>query len=608
MMIRTCAALWAVLALSCLDARAISTPAETLKRAEAGRKVEPEWVPTVGNKGVEVLRSRLRVADIPRALKKLRRLEQLNSRIQDKTEFGGEMDMSILGPYDPLKAWVFHLPYIPIPAEGFSEYLVAENLPPELKRVLFFRHQGVEYARFFIHPSKTSAYEDLIEKYGIVRDEFAAFPGASPRSLYVWDPSDPDVVPFVAKVSLHYVIEDSLRINPPQKAARAFFVNDLFSRIPQEVRDQYSFDFMAEPVELLPKGKATATIYRALPPAFLDTSRNLIFGFNLSSKFPKGSTPPILTGLLEGERDQPAAAAELLRPFLRALAYLQLIQRMEGEPHEQNVIFEMKRGKIAYIWFKDLDSFRVDVEARIRQGLPVDALSRIFKPFVHAKFSKASGWGAAEGVTWDQVAYNTYVKRTFGHSFCQVLGCDQGEAARMERVFDRIMAEEASRITGLPVNPRTLGATSEEFPSGLNLVANLFRKILNESVHYDQLSEFWKTPSAQRALREQFLALRNDRSRRASALLAAADSENVYYRLHGASIIEARWIDPDTLAEEAVGFASLHPAEHPRTQAFHERIRRLAANTGYRARDARPSDSFEPHRPMCQVAVRPKSR
>src|SRR6185295_16368140 len=106
-----------------------------------------------------------------------------------------------------------------------------------------------------------------------------------------------------------------------------------------------------------------------------------------------------LKKLVAGEADPATAAPELVRPFMRANAYLQFVERMEGEPHEQNVIFELIRGRnFGKTWFKDLDSYRVDTEARIRQGLPVDALSRIFKPFIYSKFSKASGWGAAGGV------------------------------------------------------------------------------------------------------------------------------------------------------------------------------------------------------------------
>jgi hypothetical protein len=602
-MIRTALAVWVVLAVSGQSVWAIGTPAQTIRRAQAGKKIEPEWITTTGTKGVEVLPCPFKVKDIPAPLAKLRRLENTNSRYQDPNEFDGDIEMSILGPYDPINAKVFYVPYIPIPADQFSEYLVAEKMPPELKRVVFFKYQGKDYARYFIHPSKTYAYEDLINKYGIVRDEFVGFPGASPRSLYVWDPADETVQPFVAKVSLHYIIDGNLRTNPPPKAARSFFVNSLFESIPQDVKDEYGFDYVPEVAQLLPKGKATATIYRVIPPEFLDTSRTFVMGYYMSSVAPGSEADPQLVSMLSGVRDKPTAAPEILRPFLRSHAYLQFVERMEGEPHEQNEIFEMVGGKIRKTYYKDLDSFRVDIEARIRQGLPVDSLSKIFKPLIHAKFSKASGWGAAEGVTWDQVAYMTYIKKTFGFSFAQVLGFDKDQIRRMNSAFDLIMAQETTRITGLPVNVRTLSVASEEVPSGLNITANLFRQILNETVNYSQLPDFWKRPAVQRALREQFLSLRADRSRRASALLAQAASEDVYFILHGTSIIEARWIDPDTLAEEAVGFASLFPAEHPKTIAFQARLARLAESMGLNPKIALAQNGSSSRRPGCRVKL-----
>src|ERR1051326_4006870 len=85
------------LALACLlwtagAAWAISSPGETLRRAQAGKELVPQRVKTTGTQSVEVFPTPLTLKDIPPALARLRKLENVNSRWQDPDEFGGAID------------------------------------------------------------------------------------------------------------------------------------------------------------------------------------------------------------------------------------------------------------------------------------------------------------------------------------------------------------------------------------------------------------------------------------------------------------------------------------------------------------------------------------
>lgn len=576
------AGLW--LLLQQQPAFALGTPAQTMRRAAKGRDVVPELIQTKGGKWVEVIPCSFGVRDIPEALKRLRRWENVNARYQDPDEFGEPINMDVLGPYDPAEAEVFFVPYIPVPRADFAEYLVGSNIPDELKATIFFEYKGQEYARYFIHPSKTASYEALIEKYGIVRDEFVGFPGASPRSLYVFDPTDAGITPFVAKVSLHFTIDGDLRINRPPKAARSYLANEILAEIPQAVKDQYDFDFIPEVAQLLPAGKSTATIYRSLPKEFLGGQHDYAPAYVFASS--ENGEAPLLAQWTEGASDRLEAAAELVRPVIRTVSYLLYQEELKGEPHEQNIYYELDRTShkpTGKVYVKDLDSFRVDSELRLRQGKSLAGLREIFKPFVYSKYAKASGTGGAGGVSFDQTSYYTYIKKTFGYSFCKVFRCTPTEERRLMEAFDRITAQEVSAVTGLPVNPRTLAVSLEDSPSGLSLVAERWRANLNETIHYDLLSDAWKAPAVQRALRENYLKLRG--LKRASATLDDLRSDRVYFILHP-DAIEARSIDPATRAEFTAGLASLYPEDNELTLGMRARLLRL----GIQSRSTIPTD------------------
>lgn len=549
------------------------TPSQILERAKVGKSVEPEIQKTVGNKWVEWYQSPYTEKDIPDSLKPYRKNERINDR-NASSDFV-QIDMSVLGPYDPQEAGILYAPYIPMPKKAFAEYLKEEGLSRDLSKTVFFKNpaNGQEYARFFIHPSKTSSYQSLIDKYGIVRDEFAGFLSASPRSMFVWNPNDPSLTPFVVKSSLHFMIDGDLRINIPQKAARSFLVNDLMNRIPEAVRKELGFEVLHEYAQLLPNGKATSTIYRSIPEELLSGEGEWVPGFALSSN--RGDKPSLLAKWLEGEKkqDRIPKAAEMLRSLMKIVTYLDFEEGLKGELHEQNVYFKLgSNGKpTARIAIKDLDSFRVDTELRLRKGKSMEGLRHVFKPFIYSKFGKASGFNQ-DGMSFDHNAYYYYVKKTFGDSFCKALKCSQEEKAELENHLDKIMAEEVQARTGYPVNPRTLSVDDGETVSGLRYTNERVRADLNEAINKDQFDPKWLDKKTQRALREQYAALR--KQKRASATLADLQSDSVYFVLHD-GVIEARQVDPNTYHETAVGFASLRPEEHPQTEAFRTRLARL---------------------------------
>jgi hypothetical protein len=555
---------------------ALLNPQQTFIRAKKGRDIAPEIVVTDAGLAVEVLLPQnFSERDIPKALRELRRRENTNDLIQDPTEFGGEIKLDALGPYEPKKGVVFYVPYIPLPTKQLGEYLVGSNMSDELRKALIFEHNGVEYVRFFIHPSRTSSYQDLIDKHGIVRDEFLGFLGGSPRSIYTFHPTDSRLRPFQVKASLHFRVNDDLKINIPSKAARSHAVNEFFASISDEIKDEYGFDFLPESLQLLPKGKAAATFYREIPNELLDYKNfNYVPGYYLSSHGAQGQ-PPILTQILKKyatKHQKIKAAAELLRSLLRLNVYLMFEEGLKGELHEQNVYFELddKNRLTGRLLLKDLDSFRTDIELRLRKDKSIDVLRYIYKPFVYAKFNKASGWSTrtSEEPLFDQISVVSYISHTFGFSFCQVLECTKRQLNMMFDLINHITAEEIENLTGEEIPNHQIGRPKDFW---LSRLAEHNRDELNEAP--PALTRVEKTKAVQHLLRQKYRDLQ--KKKRTSATLANLYSPNVYFVFHHEDgVIEARHINPHTKIDRSVGFGVFYPQENADTRQFMTEYRR----------------------------------
>ena len=542
-------------------------PETTLRRAERGKETVPEINQTEGELPVELPIQELDGKDIPRSLRPIIEAENTNGLFADPREFDAKIELNPLGVYEPIRGKVFAVPYIPVPSDEFIEKLEGSNLSPELRRVLFFKHKGQDYVRYFLHPSRTEAYQELIDRHGIVRNEFFGFLGGSPRSIYVWDPQRPEVKPFQVKTSLHWLVNGDLKINNTNRIARSYLVNAFFDSIPAEKKREFNFELIPESLQLIPEDKWAGTMYREIPDEFLSpkSGKSYVPGFFLTgrAKGAAGDEKPLLLDLVRGRRDRVEAAVEVLRPLLRLSAYLMFEEGLKGELHEQNVYFELdKEGKpTGKLYVKDLDSFRVDMELRLRQGKSLEALKEVYKPFVYGKFAKAAGFGSSK-VPFDQVAYSSFIRHTFGYSFCRVLRCSPEQEKKMFQLMDLAMAEEVSRITKIEISEGFIRKFSK---SWLNEVAQKHKAKLRRDLGYETLGAELRDPEVQKVLRTEYLRLRE--KRRNSATIGNLDSDGAYFVLHG-DIIEARFRYPPRGTDRTMGFTALETGDTPEFRRF----------------------------------------
>lgn len=559
-------------ALMGLSQLGVSAPQETLDRAKHGQAIRPTIHHAEGELPVEVMPADFTVRDIPASLQAVYAGDMTNALLEDPSVFTGVIDLAPLGPYEPNKGHVFYVPYIPIPEDEFVENLKGINLSEEMKSAIFFKLDGKSYARYFLHPSRTSSYQELIDKYGIVRDEFLGFLSGSPRSIYVWDPKDPNIKPFQAKTSLHFLVNDDLKINNPSKIARSYLVNSIFAEISPEDRKTYAFSYFPESLQLMPSDVWAGTIYREIPSEMLRVDGNkYVPGYYLTSpRHIRGREyPPLLLKLVDGQRDKIGAAAEILRPLLRLSAFLMFREGLKGEMHEQNIYFELSSDgePTGRLYVKDMDSFRVDVELRLRQGKAVTGLEDIYKPFVYSKFAKASGFSPTDKTPFDQDAFDSYIEHTFGFAFCKVLDCTKSQKRRMYERLNLIMAEEVSAVTGLVIDPRFVKSNN----SWLNNIDEQYRLKLSGKIKYESIPVQMLDPKNQAILKREYLRLRA--LKRSSATLGSLQSEGTYFVLTG-NVIEARYLNESRGVDKAVGFVALEPEDSEATLAFYAEVQK----------------------------------
>lgn len=591
------AALWFAIILVASTSFAVYDPETTMREAAKGRLVKPETLSDKDLLPQEFTESGLTDKDLPDSLRRLKRILNTNARHSDPSQFDA-IDFKALGPYDPAHGKIFYVPYIPMPVDEFSELFMGANLSERLKKFLFFKYKGQVYVRFFIHPSRTSSYQELIDKHGIVRNEIPGFLAGSPRSWELFDPADPKLRPFIAKTSHHFKVNDDLKINIPNKVHRSMYTNALLAAIPEETKKKYGFDILPESVQLLPAGKQSGTFFREQLDEYFSRERAAVPGYYLSSPRAPGE-PSAIETLLADSRDVPRDAAELLRPLLRTLAYLSFEEGMKGELHEQNVDFEIElkkkggekkppKGMFQFddghwgkltgkMFLKDLDSYRVDTELRLRKGKEINALRATFKPFVYTKFLKASGWGSSELPLFSQEAYDVFVRDTFGYAFGQALKLNEAERRALLTRMGEIMAEEISKVIGRDVKYPRAKAARETW---VDDIAREEREKLNAEAIAKPIPPAMLDAKVQATLQAEFERLRG--MKRTTGLLGSLNAAAVFFVLHD-DLIEARTIDRGTKEPKAIGFAALESEKSADNDRFEAALEKALGPAARRA-------------------------
>lgn len=396
-------------------------------------------------------------------------------------------DLKSLGVFAPSEFTTFKVPYIPIPVSEMEFSHLSEYARGETRSLVQFEKGGRKFVRFFIHPNYVQAYADLIERFGIVY-HYDAMTTSSPRSLIVMDAEKPGEVHWV-KVSIHKEIDGSVRINTDKKARRAIIMSEAIESVPGEIMKSYGVQFMLEPAALQPKGKIASTIFREVAPELLNPGR----GYRWIPAFILQNTgESAVEGLnikdmaaLAGERPMDFVQERIVRPLLRSYLSMGLVEGLPGELHTQNFYYRLKKVNGGWlptgeVMFKDNDGFRFDTELAIRQNRPLARFAAFQDPFTWGKFSNALGLGA-EGVAFLGSWYYKLIRNVNGfetlaayllRAINEIEPRARLDKDGIQKLFDRIAAEEAEKITGIRLAEVDFGFGQDK---GLNKVLGEWR-------------------------------------------------------------------------------------------------------------------------------------
>ncbi len=304
---------------------------------------------------------------LPKHLVRQLQYEQLlNDRIENLVEFASINENTLPFKYYPESRPVFRLWNVDVPEEKVR--ILATGKIPE--NLIYVEIEGKRFVRFFIHPKSRELFSEVLKDYEW-RQDFLATPTSSHRSLIAWDPKAPEKA-FGVKTSLDAIIGQSRRILSKEQVERASAVSALVNSLDKETLAKEGILFIDEPVGVLVNGKEMGYAVRELV-APVSSAHEFIPVFSLYST-PADGVPPIHTMLEKsGLSAREFTEKFLIEPMVRQYSYLSFVEGMVGEPHEQNLLMELKDGQPnGRYYYRDLAGFHIKPDVRRAAGKTMD--------------------------------------------------------------------------------------------------------------------------------------------------------------------------------------------------------------------------------------------
>lgn len=304
----------------------------------------------------------------PHLVSQLQYEQLLNDRIENLNDFASIKQNTLPFKYYPESRPVFRLWNVDVPEEKVR-VLATGNVP---KDIVYVVKDGKRYVRFFIHPKSRELFREALAEFEW-RQDYLATPTSSHRSLIAWDPKNPAKA-FGVKSTLDAVIGESHRVLSTSQIERASATSAMLQTMDKEKLAAEGILFIDEPVGVVLKGKEMGYAVRELvaPPS---ASHEFIPVFSLYSTPPDG-VPPI-QAMLEKSGLSPREFAEkfVIEPMVRQFSYLSYSEGLIGEPHEQNLLMELKDGlPTGRFYYRDLAGFHINPEIRAAAGKSMDFL------------------------------------------------------------------------------------------------------------------------------------------------------------------------------------------------------------------------------------------
>jgi hypothetical protein len=376
--------------------------------------------------------------------------QKVNDKTNNRSVFASLAQNDVPTELDPKQGNVFWLPMVEIPLADAS-IVQAPGDPATTQQVIVTHPDGEKFVRFFMHPSAEDYYAPLIKKYGVER-RFLATPTSSPRSLFVWDPYDQSAKPFVAKTSLPLKVGEVRRVVPQDKIVRGVANSAAISDASDLGQLGNNTLVMKEELGVMPPGFSNGMIIRDIPDAV--GQNEWMPGFALTGHDGNQKDSRLVEMIKKSGMDPNDFVNEkIMKPYLAAYADLAFGQGLVGEPHQQNVLFEIGQDGMptGRVMFRDLDSYKPDVELRARLGLTMEPYTSPIRP---TKMFKT-----AKGSDYYNDSYDTYVKEDIGYMISRdLLKAFPGKFSKKKLYsdMDAMVADLEKARFGIETSPEDL--------------------------------------------------------------------------------------------------------------------------------------------------------
>lgn len=302
---------------------------------------------------------------------------KIDSEIAKRYQVGAEKPVSI--------------PYVDVPQEEL--HVVDFGLGNQAFRSHFFvEHSGRNFFRFFIHPHSKQLYAKLVRRYGVA-GHYLGIPTSSARTLLAWDPEHPKLPALFLKLSLARQQFGLGRVIADWEVRRSVAITALFNQIPQEEKNYYGVDLIPEYLGAYVDRNLEAGFFIdskqhfslqhgliARDASFLDHDNQDFQTYPLFALFsvgPNGEAPLIVKWANESGLSFTDFVEEaLLKPFVRATAYLVFHQGLIPDAHGQNIVVRVNRKTkvVEKVLYRDLGSIKVEPRIRWAHRLSIQGI------------------------------------------------------------------------------------------------------------------------------------------------------------------------------------------------------------------------------------------
>lgn len=301
--------------------------------------------------------------------------QRLNDKIENTDVFASIRKVDLEKEYRPEWESSFDLVSVLLPRDQVVIVQTGTKRPLELVKSAYDR------VRVLIHPKSLPAFLPYLDS-AFFEAPLSATPLGSYRSLLVWNEASGEA-PFNLKVSLDVEIGQARRMLSKGQINSAAITSLILKQGDPTRFPKRGINIVDEPYSVYLKEFEFGFTYRDLPE--LPEGNKLLPLFSLYSVKNENKKSLLLNILkqsplspIETLRDQ------LIQPLVAHFVFFAMTEGLVSEPHEQNVMVEMRDGALTgRFFYRDLAGFNVSEKWRHRIGKDLSFIPESYRGSIH---------------------------------------------------------------------------------------------------------------------------------------------------------------------------------------------------------------------------------